>query len=140
MAGPVVELVDTADCHSAAAHGVQVRVLSGPLVTQSSEVKVASAKDNMKALIDQRDLLRAEMEALRNKIVGLDLAISILQQGASPVKGEPVSVSRRSGVKGYVLDLLKERGSAGLNAAICVELAQRRGVLMDRGSVSSLLI
>ena len=100
---------------------------------------MASAKDNMKALVDQRDRLIAEMDALRNKIAGLEMAISILQTGTPELKAQPRSASRRSGVKGFVLDLLKERGAGGLNAAIAVEIAQKRGVLMDRGSVSSLL-
>jgi hypothetical protein len=100
---------------------------------------MASAKDNMKALVEQRGKLLAEMEALKNKIAGLDLAISILQKGAPVGKGELAAVSRRTGVKGFVLDLLKERGSEGLNASIAVEIAALRGVLMDRGSVSSLL-
>ncbi|MEI9890372.1 MAG: hypothetical protein WDN45_06915 [Caulobacteraceae bacterium] len=93
----------------------------------------------MKALIDQRAKLVAEMEALKNKIAGLDLAISLIQKGPLPAKGDLQPISRRSGVKGFVLDLLKERGGLGLNAAIAVEIAGRRGVLMDRGSVSSLL-
>jgi hypothetical protein len=100
---------------------------------------MASTKDNMKALIEQRDRLLLELEALRNKIAGLDLAISILQQGSPKGSNNPVSVSRRTGVKGFVLDLLGERGSAGLTAAVTVEIAGARGVLMDRASVSSLL-
>lgn len=100
---------------------------------------MASAKDNMKALIDQRDKLLIEFDALRNKIVGLEMAISILESGSPTTKVEPKSTSRRTGVKGFVLDLLKERGTGGLNAAIAVEISHKRGVLMDRGSVSSLL-
>ena len=100
---------------------------------------MASAKDGMKALVDQRARLMVELEALRNKIAGLDMAISILQKGAPVPKEGMTTVSRRTGVKGFVLDLLRERGADGLNAAVAVEIASRRGVLMDRGSVSSLL-
>jgi hypothetical protein len=100
---------------------------------------MASAKDSMKALIEQRDRLLSEMEGLKNKIAGLDMAISILQNGPEASRQDLVPASRRTGVKGFVLDLLKERGANGLNAALTVEIAQRRGVLMDRASVSSLL-
>lgn len=99
---------------------------------------MASARDNMKALVEQRAKLQSELEALKNKIAGLDMAISILQKTGNS-KADLQPVTRRTGVKGFVLDLLKERGAEGLNAAIAVEIAARREVLMDRGSVSSLL-
>lgn len=100
---------------------------------------MASPRENMKALIEERARLLGELEALKNKIAGLDLAISIIQKNAPTSRTDLVPVSRRSGVKGFVLDLLRERGSEGLNAAIAVDIASARGVLMDRASVSSLL-
>jgi hypothetical protein len=98
---------------------------------------MASARDNMKALLEQRAKLQNELEALKGKIAGLDMAINIVQKAGTKTDLQPVS--RRSGVKGFVLDLLRERGADGLNAAVAVEIAAGRGVLMDRGSVSSLL-
>jgi len=100
---------------------------------------MASAKDNMKALLEQRDRLQADLEALRNRIAGLDMAIAILQGATPTAKTETQVSARRSGVKAFVLDLLQDRGAHGLNAAIAVEIASARGVLMDRASVSSLL-
>lgn len=94
-----------------------------------------TAKENMKILIDQREKLMAEMEALKHKIEGLSLAISLLDGGESGLR----AVSRRSGVKGYILDLLKEVGGEGLNAQKAVEMATQRGHKVDRASVSSLL-
>lgn len=94
-----------------------------------------TAKENMKILIDQREKLMAEMEALKYKIEGLNLAISLLDGGEPGLR----AVSRRSGVKGYILDLLKEVGADGLNAQKAVEMATQRGHKVDRASVSSLL-
>ncbi len=96
---------------------------------------MSTAKENMKILIDQRDRLLAEMEAMKHKIEGLNLAISLLDGGEGGLK----SISRRSGVKSYILDLLKEVGSEGLNADKAVEMASQRGHKVDRASVSSLL-
>lgn len=138
--GPVVKLVDTPVSKTGAPGGAsrfESELGHHTLSFKGSEM--ASVKENMKALVEQRDRLLTELEALKNKIAGLDMAIAILQQNGPVATGEPARVSRRSGVKGYVLDLLKERGSAGLNAQLAVEIAGRRGVLMDRGSVSSLL-
>jgi hypothetical protein len=99
---------------------------------------MASTKENIRALSEQRDRLLLELEALKNKLVGLDMAISILRTG-EPRADTPVPAHRRSGVKTFILDLLKERGRNGLNAQVAVDIAATRGVLMDRASVSSLL-
>lgn len=96
---------------------------------------MTTAKENMKILIDQRDKLLAELEAMKHKIEGLNLAISLLDGGEGALK----AISRRSGVKSYILDLLKEVGSVGLNAQKAVEMAAQRGHKVDRASVSSLL-
>jgi hypothetical protein len=87
-------------------------------------------------LIQQRDQLLREIEALRNKVAGLEMAIALFDEEGVPA---PVSERRRSGIKDTVLDLLNEVGTTGLNAAIAVEIANRRGIHLDRQSVSSLL-
>lgn len=88
-------------------------------------------------LIEQRDRLLVEMEALRNRVAGLEMAIALFDgDGESPA---PSSSKKRSGMKDTVLDLLNEVGTTGLNGAIAVEIAARRGVHLDRQSVSSLL-
>jgi len=58
--------------------------------------------------------------------------------------GEPAVVEfsgrrRRSNVKGTLLDMLKEAGRGGLNAAKAVEISERRGESLERNTVSSLL-
>jgi hypothetical protein len=93
------------------------------------------AKMQTQRLIAQRDQLLAEMEALRNKIAGLELAISLLNSDI--VDGE--MGSEKINVKTTILDLLREAGTTGLNAQTAVEVGSRRGVKLDRGSVSSLL-
>lgn len=87
----------------------------------------------MQRLITQRDQLLKEIEALRNKVAGLELAISLLE-GDGTVSGK----SGRS-VKTVLIDLLKEVGTSGLNAAGAVELANRRGITLNTASVSSTL-
>lgn len=88
-------------------------------------------------LIQQRDQLLIEIEALRNRVAGLEMAIALFDgDGEAPV---PSSSRRRSGMKDTILDLLNEVGTTGLNGAIAVEIAERRGIHLDRQSVSSLL-
>lgn len=92
---------------------------------------------SMKKLIAQRDLLLKEMDALRNKIAGLEMAIALV--GGND---EPTENSRRrssASVKAVLLDLLTEVGTTGLTAAEAVELANRRGKTLNINSVSSTL-
>lgn len=98
---------------------------------------MAGKKDMQKArLLEQRDKLLSEIEALRNRVMGLEMAISLMDETpAAPVIGR----GKRSGIKQIVLDLLRECGASGLNANVAVEIAARRGVTLDRASVSSLL-
>jgi hypothetical protein len=88
----------------------------------------------MQRLIDQRDQLLREIEAIRNKVAGIEMAISLLD-GEAPSSG---AKSQRS-VKAVLLDLLKEVGTTGLSAASAVEMANRRGITLHAGSVGSTL-
>jgi hypothetical protein len=88
----------------------------------------------MQRLIDQRDQLLREIEALRNKVAGIEMAITLLD-GETPTSG---AKSQRS-VKTVLLDLLKEVGTSGLSAASAVEMAHRRGITLHAGSVGSTL-
>ena len=97
---------------------------------------MATQKANMQKLIAQRDLLLREMEALRNKIAGLELGIALLDPAHSANSG---GQRRNKSTKTIVLDMLLEVGTTGLNATTAVETASRRGVTLDRGSVASLL-
>ena len=97
----------------------------------------AQVKANMTKLIEQRDQLFKEIEALRNKIAGIEMAISLLD-GDLPVNNERKR-GRRGNVKGLLLNMLMEVGTSGLNASSAVEISERRGVPLDRATVSSLL-
>src|SRR5690349_13697999 len=91
-------------------------------------------KGNLQLLLDQKAKLLAEAEALKNKIAGLDMAISLLNKdGSQPLLAERLS----AGLKATILDLLKEAGATGLNATSAVEMAERKGLVLNRGSVAS---
>lgn len=99
---------------------------------------MATGKAKMKVLEEQRDALLAEMEALKNKIAGLEMAMALLNDHGNPA-GNSASGSTRVNVKGTILDLLRQAGTTGLNAQSAVDIAQARGITLDKGSVSSLL-
>ena len=91
-------------------------------------------KGNLQLLQDQKAKLLAEMEALRNKIAGLDIAISLLNKEG----GNGLSVGKlTAGLKATSIDLLKEAGPTGLNAMSAVEMAEKQGLILNRGSVAS---
>ena len=96
-------------------------------------------KANMKRLIEQRDQLLTEMEAIKNKIAGLEMAISLLDGDSASIENSPKKRGRRGNVKDVLLTLLMESGTSGLNANNAVEIAARRGIDLDRASISSLL-
>jgi hypothetical protein len=96
---------------------------------------MATTKADMQRLIAQRDQLLKEIEALRNKVAGIEMAITLLESDSS-IKA---SGKRQSGLKTLILNLLEEAGTTGLNAAAAVEMANRRGVTIQLGSVSSTL-
>ena len=88
-------------------------------------------------LLEERDRLLAEIEALRNRVQGLEIAIALVD--GEDIPREETRKARNSGTKGAILDLLMEAGTTGLNAANAIEIAGRRGQHLDRQSVSSLL-
>lgn len=97
---------------------------------------MAKVSANMQKLIDQRDVLLREIEALRNKVAGLEMAIALMDGAAQPSNGTTKSAAS---VKNVLLDLLNEVGTTGLSAAGAVELANRRGITLNQNSVSSTL-
>lgn len=100
---------------------------------------MTTRKQDMQRLKEQRDRLLYEMEAIRNKIAGIEMAMALLENGDAAERALAPSRRIRLGVKSFVLDLLAELGTTGLNAASAVEIGARRGVHLDRQSVSSLL-
>jgi hypothetical protein len=95
--------------------------------------------ERKRRLIQQRDQLLVEIEALRNKVAGLEMAIALFDGDGQSRATTAIERPSRSGIKATILDLLSEVGTTGLNAVIAVEIAERRGVHLDRQSVSSLL-
>ena len=91
-------------------------------------------KVNLQLLVDQRTRLLAEMEALKNKVAGLEMAIALLGKGADDTG---ISEAPKAYLKATILDLLKEAGASGLNASTAVEFAARKGIKLNRGSVAS---
>ena len=93
-------------------------------------------KANVQRLLEQRDKLLVEIDALKNKVAGLEMAIGLLGN-EDESQGQPLSATARLNLKATILDLLKEAGTTGLNATTAVEIAARRGITLNRGSVAS---
>jgi len=97
---------------------------------------MARVRADMQRLMDQRDSMLREIEALRNRVAGIEIAISLLD--GDTAKGGAGQTGGKS-VKSFLLDALQEVGTSGLNAATAVEMANRRGMTLNPGSVSSTL-
>lgn len=95
-------------------------------------------KESVKKLMDERDRILAEINALKHKASGIELAISLLQRedGESPVTGD---TSKRGNAKALLIDLLREVGTTGLNATSAVQIAARRGITLNRGTAAATL-
>jgi hypothetical protein len=110
--------------------------LAGGIVGGESGDSEAATAIHVQHLVNKRDQLVAEIEALRNKIAGLEIAIKLISEGseqvASPIAGK-VRVSET------ILSLLRESGETGLKPKAAIELAAGRGISLNRGSVYSLL-
>lgn len=94
--------------------------------------------DMKRRLMEQRDRLLIEVQALQNKIAGLEMAIALID-GEDAMPAPEATRPRRGGSKAAILSLLEEVGTTGLNAASACEIAGRRGINLDRATASSLL-
>jgi hypothetical protein len=92
----------------------------------------------MKRLREERERLMAQMEALRNQVVGIDRAIAVLE-GTEYKAPEERQRDRARNVKDTVLGLLADAGDGGLSVNQVLERARTKGIELDRGTVSSLL-
>jgi DNA-binding PadR family transcriptional regulator len=93
----------------------------------------------MKMLIEQRDKLLKEIEALRHKVEGLEMAMGLIGGQNDEASTLRAGGKRRSNVKGLIIGLLTEAGTSGLNAISTVERASRKGVILPRPTASSIL-
>jgi hypothetical protein len=91
-----------------------------------------------KAKIEEKE---KELAALRSELVGFQKAYDALKNRSSPDIASAIPPLRppRANVKQTVLDLLREQGAEGLNAATAVELAAKRNEVIHQPTVSSLL-
>jgi hypothetical protein len=92
---------------------------------------------DLQRLLAERDKLMEQMEALKHRIGGLELAISLLdrEDDDAPVRER----GKRGKTKELILSLLQEAGTTGLNATTAVEMAKRRNENLARGSAASTL-
>ena len=98
---------------------------------------MASRKTNemKQRLLDERDALLRQRDALDHQIKGIERAIQLIADDASPTS-QP---GKRIAIKAVVLDLLDQVGTTGLDAARAVALAGEKGITIMLNSVSSLL-
>jgi hypothetical protein len=96
----------------------------------------------MKALLEEKERLETAMfrlfeqsEAIRNKVAGIELAISIIEKGdQAPTSANQVSATN---LKVLLTDLAREAGTTGINSNTAVEMAAKRGIGLLRGSAAS---
>jgi hypothetical protein len=92
----------------------------------------------MKRLQEERERLLAQMEALRNQIVGIDRAIAVMG-GMEFNPPEERQRARGHNVKNTVLGLVSTAGANGLSVNQVLDGAKVKDIVLDRGTVSSLL-
>jgi hypothetical protein len=92
----------------------------------------------MKRLQEERERLLAQMEALRNQIVGIDRAIAVME-GTELTPPEERQRVRGHNVKNTVLGLVSAAEASGLSVNQVLDGAKVKGIVLDRGTVSSLL-
>jgi hypothetical protein len=91
-------------------------------------LKVDARKPNYNRLL-------AEIGALHEKIANLEMIVAML----AGHEKEGADEARQYSVKDTLLELLDEAGACGLNTSLALHKAARRGIRLDRGSVSSRL-
>ena len=102
---------------------------------------MANRSATMKVIEEEISRLARERDALTHKIEGLQLALRLARgEGQAPPAAPEATRQRRGGVKETVLDLISEAAETGMTPPECVAAAKaKRGIELDRGSVSSLL-
>lgn len=114
---------------------MRVRVpSSAPELHTEKEPEMSGKKVEMQKLRQERERLVRQIEALQNELKGLDRAIALLD-GQDP---SAIPTKARN-VKDTVLGLIAAAGPKGLTVNQVLEDAKSKNVLLDRGTVSSLL-
>jgi hypothetical protein len=95
--------------------------------------------EQMKKLIEDRDALVRQIEALQGELRGMNRAISVMNgEAAAPQEG-PERKPRTRNVKDTVISLVQKAGQAGLNVNELLVAAQQQNIHLERATVSSLL-
>lgn len=95
--------------------------------------------EQMKKLVEDRERLAKQIEALTWELKGMDRAIANLK-GEVPVSSVVSDRKPRTrNVKETILSLVQKAGQDGLNVNELLLAAQRENVHLERGTVSSLL-
>jgi hypothetical protein len=94
---------------------------------------------DLKRLVEERDRLFEQMEALKHKISGLELAITLLEKDDDAGQKQLSETSGRGKAKETIIALLKEAGTTGLNAKTAVEFAAARNIQLARGTAAATL-
>jgi hypothetical protein len=102
---------------------------------------MAKTPPGMQALLQEKERLEQQMirlfdqsEALRNKVEGIELAISIMEKGD---EAEITQDQSATNLKVLLVELARDAGAAGINSNTAVELAKKRGIKLLRGSAAS---
>jgi hypothetical protein len=95
--------------------------------------------EQMKRLIEERERLAKQIEALQSELRGIDRAISLMKGEVTPPQEAADRKPRARNVKETVLALVQKAGHDGLNVNELLTAAQRENIHLERGTVSSLL-
>lgn len=98
---------------------------------------MSKSQSNMKMLIERRDKLKAELEALRARLDEVEGLIRMMTGAPLP---DAAVKPKRGDLKEIILSLYEEAAEGGLSAQECVAAAStKRGVILQPASVSSAL-
>lgn len=95
--------------------------------------------EQMKHLLEARERLAKQIEALTYELRGMDRAIAAMKGEVSAPQEAPERRTRARNVKETVLALVQKAGHEGLNVNELLLSAQREKIHLERGTVSSLL-
>jgi hypothetical protein len=90
----------------------------------------------LQQLIAERDNINSQVEALRNQMEGLEIAIKLVSHGSAL---RPREEHVRAGVSETIIGVLRDSGDASLKPKAIIERAAERGISLNRGSVYALL-
>ena len=91
-------------------------------------------KSQVQELIRARDQLAAAIEALRNKIAGLEIAIDLVSDEPG-LPGTSSPHAAKVGVSDTIKCLLRDAGKFGLKPRDVIDLATQNGTSLNRGSI-----